>query len=397
MKRPVRVLFVSHDGFRSGATIFLHRMLTWMKARADTLSITVAVRGDGDMVGVFEQLCPTHVLGSAEGSGLRPRLRQWWPFRSTASARPRRSLQSLLDSGDFDLLYLNTITLGDQLARLERLTLPVITHVHELPSSIQRYARGEERRVLKSSDHIICVSQAVREHLVMQLGCPADKAALTYGFVPVDIRAQGTPAQCRERLLEPLGLPQDALVLGLCGHGDLRKGIDLVVPLARMLPTHIRGRELHLVWVGVQAPEYPRLVADLDAQLAGVAERVHFPGASPTPVDWMSVFDIHLMLSREDPFPQVVMEAALQSVPTVAFREAGGAAEFIRDDAGACTPYLDLPAMASTLVELLADDARRTKLGATAHARVLAEHAPEVVLPTIVQAIQRVAGASCTR
>lgn len=396
MSSPVRVLFVSHDGFRSGATLFLHRMLSWMQAHTN-LSFSVAVRGDGDMVEVFEQLCETHVLATSGTPGLRSRLRNWWPARDKSRRRPQRSLQSLLDSGAFDLLYLNTITLGDQLARLGRIDLPVITHVHELPSSIQRYARGEEQRVLRQSDHIICVSEVVREHLVQDMGCPAEKAALTYGFVPLDVTPQGTASERRDRLLAPLGIPSDALLLGLCGHGDIRKGADLVVPLARMLPTHINGRELHLVWVGVQAPEYPRLVADLDARLAGVASRVHFTGATRTPVDWISLFDIHLMLSREDPFPQVVMEAAVQGVPTVAFREAGGAAEFIQTDAGACTPFLDLPAMASTLVELLSDDARRARLGSVARERVHASHAPEIVLPVIVQAIQRVAGAGRNR
>ena len=148
-------------------------------ARLSSSRSHCAVRGGG----WFEELGPTHVLVDPpdEAAGLRGRVGRWWLDRRSAQRR-QRTLQSLLDSGGFDLLYLNTITLGDQLAALRRLTVPVITHVHELSWAIQRYARGEERRVLNASARVVCVSEAVRSNLVNRFGCPAREGTLSPRF-----------------------------------------------------------------------------------------------------------------------------------------------------------------------------------------------------------------------
>lgn len=393
MSGPKRILFVAHDAYRAGGTMFLLNMLRWMRGHTD-LQFDVAMRCEGEMQAEFEALCPSSVLEPLPDphAGHCAQLQDWWRRRVRKRGH-YRSLQSLVDSGAYDLLYLNTITLGDHLGRVKRLSLPVVTHVHELSWAIRRYAHGQEQRVLQQSDRVICVSDAVRDNLVGAFGCAPAKARRIHGFVPVDVGPEGSAQERRQRLLDPLGIPRDALLVGLCGHGDLRKGADLAAPLARLLPDRIAGREVHMVWVGAQAPEYPREVALSDALRCGVGKRLHFAGVSRTPADWLSIFDVHLMLSREDPFPLVVMEAAVQGVPTVAFQDAGGAVEFIGSDAGVCTPFLDLPALAATLAGLLADDGRRRALGAAARQRVRQRHAPDVVLPQVVQVIEELRAA----
>lgn len=388
MTLPIKVLFVSHDASRSGGTIFLLNMLRWMRAHTD-IRFEVALRWDGEMRQHFEAICPCFVLPPLVDAraGRCVRLQNWWGNR-VRNRKLYRSLQSLIDGGDYDLLYLNTITLGDHLGRVTRLALPVITHVHELAGAIRRYAHGQERHVLRRSDRVICVSDAVLDNLVAMFGYPADRARRIRGFVPVDAEPAGTAQERRKRLIEPLGIPQQALLIGVCGHGSILKGVDLATPLTRLLPREIGGREVHMVWVGAHARDYPAETALSDARRAGVGARLHFAGATDTPADWLSIFDVHLLLSREDSFPLVVMEAAMQGVPTVAFRDAGGAVEFIDDDAGACTPFLDLPALAAALVGLLADDGRRRTMGSVARARVRDVHAPEVVLPQIVRVIE---------
>ncbi|MEJ5989476.1 glycosyltransferase family 4 protein [Ramlibacter sp. PS3R-8] len=392
MSRPLRVLFVAHDAYRAGGTLFLLNMLRWLRAHTE-LQFDVALPCEGEMVAEFEPVCRAFVLQPlpAADGGACDRLQAW--LKRARSLGRYRSLQSLLDGGGYDLLYLNTITLGKQLARLQRLALPVVTHVHELEWAIRRYAHGHEQRVLECSDRVICVSDAVLDNLVRSHGCPPHKARRVHGFVPVDVTPAGTPLERRRRLLEPLGIPLDAHVVGMCGHGDLRKGVDLAVPVARLLPTHVGGREVHMVWVGAEAPEYPHALALQDALAAGVKSRIHFVGVTRAPADWLSIFDLHLLLSREDPFPLVVMEAAVHGVPTLAFRDAGGAAEFIGADAGACTAYLDLPALAAMAQELLADSERRGALGAVAQARVRQLHAPAVILPQIVRIIEEACAA----
>jgi len=59
---------------------------------------------------------------------------------------------------------------------------------------------------------------------------------------------------------------------------------------------------------------------------------------------------VHLLTSREDPFPSVVLEAMSAGVPTVAFEEAGGAPDVLRDlQAGVSVPLGDAAAMVRQL------------------------------------------------
>lgn len=392
LSRPVRCLFVGHDAYRGGATILLLNMLRWFKQHS-RLELEVALRDDGEMRPHFESIGPTHVLASAsQSSGLYSRLtgtiRNLW-----VPTRPKRtSLASLLTEGRFDLLYLNTITLGDQLATLAPVRVPVVVHVHELPPAIRQHARGMERVVLRNASRVICVSEAVHRSLALNYPEARDKTQVIHGFVsPQQRRAEAMPVQ-RQKLLEPLGVRPDAWVVGLCGYADLRKGADLLVPLVKLMPERIAGRTVHFVWVGRQANEYPLHVALDDAARAGVGARVHLAGATDSPLDWMACFDVHLLLSREDSFPLVVMEAAALGVPTVAFSDAGGAAEFIgNDDAGLCAPYLDLAAMAQGLAGLLADAARLQACGTMARERVRGRHSPEAMLPQMLRVIEQAA------
>ncbi|MFZ5485083.1 MAG: glycosyltransferase [Pseudomonadota bacterium] len=382
-----KILFVAHDAYRAGGTLFLLNMVRWL-IKHSSLDIAVALRAQGEMVQAFAEVCPTFVLSTASTPRrtLRDRVRNF--LKGTDSkATPLRDLQSLINQLRPDLLYLNTITQGDLLEGLELANTKVLSHVHELPSAIRQYGRGKAHVQLHASDHIIGVSNAVTEHLARQFASEAHKIERIYGFVPVDTVPSAPKDQLRTHLLGPLGIEPNAWVIGFCGHGNIRKGADLAVPFARLFPTHTQGRPIHFVWLGANAPEYPFETAQDDLRRAGLAGRMHFVGVSKTPADWISTFDLHVLLAREDSFPLVVMEAASLGVPTVCFDQSGGAPEFVREDAGRATPYMDLPGMAEAVMELLSEASKMHDMGEVAKHRVRTEHAPDVILPRILDAI----------
>lgn len=400
MPREPRILFVSHDAYRGGATIFLLNMLKWFKQNTG-LHFSVAIREDGQMVEMFKDICDTYILRDLNEAvpaiPAPPKFlsRKWirqklMPSRVPPPREYLPDLQALIDSDKFDVLYMNTITMGDHCKNLNLRGIPLITHVHELSMTIRSSARGQESVVVGRSERLICVSAAVADNLIKNFFCPPEKISRISGFVPVETKPSSSHDELKRQLLGPLGIPPDALLIGMCGSGRIHKGVDLAIPLARLMPPDIGGRQLHFIWLGAQTLEYPAHVAVEDSMKSGLAARMHFPGVSKRPEDWISLFDIHALLSREDSFPLVVMEAACYGIPTVCFDGSGGAPEFIRDDAGATVPYLDLLAMAKTLVELLKDDEQRAKLGQTARKRVQSSYTPGVVLPAIYQCISEV-------
>ncbi len=64
--------------------------------------------------------------------------------------------------------------------------------------------------------------------------------------------------------------------------------------------------------------------------------------------------DILLLLSREDPYPLVTLEAANFSVPTICFKNAGGIQEFIEEfQCGISVDYLDLNAVTKSILDYI--------------------------------------------
>ncbi len=74
------------------------------------------------------------------------------------------------------------------------------------------------------------------------------------------------------------------------------------------------------------------------------------PGTSPGPQGAAGggcyIIPVHLLTSREDPFPSVVLEAMSAGVPTVAFEEGGGIPDLLREHAaGVSVPLGDATEM----------------------------------------------------
>ena len=103
----------------------------------------------------------------------------------------------------------------------------------------------------------------------------------------------------------------------------------------------------------------------------------------------MACFDIHLLPSREDPYPLVVLDAAAFAIPTVCFSDAGGTPEFVEDDCGYCVPYGDLLVMAYKLNTLVVNTELRTKMGLTAREKVYKKHDHEKQTQEIINMIKQ--------
>ncbi|GAA1278291.1 hypothetical protein GCM10009677_35690 [Sphaerisporangium rubeum] len=130
------------------------------------------------------------------------------------------------------------------------------------------------------------------------------------------------------------------------------------------------GWELHLVGDG---PELPRLRAC--AAAAGVAGRVVFRGrvgAAELGGEFRNAAVLGLT-SEHEGMPPVVAEAAAHGMPAVAFDVSGGVRSLVLDGTtGVLVPHADLDAFTGALAALMADPARRRRLGAAARAHAAA-------------------------
>jgi glycosyltransferase involved in cell wall biosynthesis len=368
-----KILFISHDDFRAGASIVLLQFLKWLKTNSNVAFELLIKDTYGDLIADFRALAQVIAWRRTPDEEPQPR-----HVEATIAHLRRENIK---------LIYSNTFTNGGVLAALSELHCPVISHVHELEFWIKNKTEpGNNEQVKKHTTHYIAVSDAVRQHLIADQEIASDRISLIYEFLPTE--QQSVQRRLEDEVRQELHLPDDALIVGGCGTIDWRKGVDLFIPLAKAVQNQF-GKAVHFVWVGgdTKSTEFARIQHDI--RHAGLAEYVHFIGVKPNPLDYFVVFDLLVLLSREDPFPLVVLEAASMGKPTICFDKSGGAKEFIANDCGYVVPYLDIQAMAAKVVDLLNSVELRHGLGRNALHKVRAQCDLRVAGPQLMRVIER--------
>lgn len=397
-------VFVSHEATRTGAPRVLLHFLGWLR-RNTSVDFEVVLLRDGPVRSEFEALAPVHVLAAdrhwhqltlaeravaklvSPAAGDRARqLRQRWQ----ASRLPVRG----------GLVYLNSslsLPLAGVVGAGGKGRAPkVVSHIHELDTGLRHSVGDAGRRLLgERVDHVVAVSNCVRDNLVERWGVAPDRVSRHYEFVAAGEVTADPVAAAAARA--SAGIPADALVVGAAGMVEWRKGPDLFVHLARRVPAEIDGRPVHFVWVGGRPAGADVWPVDEDVARSGLTDRVHFVGEHARPFEWYRGFDVFALPSREDPYPLVGLETALLGVPMVTM-DNGGMPELVargteQEPVGFTAPYLDVATMAEQITRLLRDPELRAAVGHRAGQLVRAEHDVESAAPALLATLQRVVGA----
>lgn len=338
---------------------------------------------------------PTHVMGPMADKVLG-KLGLWEGQRANQQAARQADIRQHLQLDSIDLVLVNTVTSSRWFVQLDLpMNTPVVTFVHELGMSVNFYTRPHElRTLLDRTTHMLAVSKATAAYYVQAHGF--DRAKITL-FTLIDTpRLQQNVAQAQQRNQEAgpgqtpmqrLGLPANAVVVGGCGNAEWRKGNDLFVNLARLVVNLAPQAPIYFVWVGMPKGSY-RDDLWLDVQKANLTDRVRFLEPTPEVLAYLSEFTIFALTSREDPYPLVVLESGLCSVPVVCFEGAGGSPELVEADAGVVVPYLHLDAMAQAVVQLANNPAETQKLGSRLREKILERHPAEQGVAVLMNLIR---------
>jgi glycosyltransferase involved in cell wall biosynthesis len=115
-----------------------------------------------------------------------------------------------------------------------------------------------------------------------------------------------------------------------------------------------------------------------------------FPPAA-TLTAWMRRADVFALLSREDSFPVVALEAGAAGKPVLCFEGTGGAADMIAASGGGWVfPYLDVRQIAETLESVTPDEIAAR--GAKIKAHVDENHRYERVMERLEGRVKKVMG-----
>lgn len=350
----MKILFISHDANRAGAQIFLLNIMQYFQKKQ--MPMHLLLLGDGVLEKDFEQVCSVskYPLETAtQPANFQDKvLKKFGLKENNPSQKAKETLKAKLLRENFDCIYTNTIATAWVMPELlSYLKIPVITHIHELEFSIQLYSSAENRDFLfKNTSKLIACSKAVAENLIENHGFPTEKVEVIHSFVKnEDVLKRATNTN-QIAIKEKYGIPQKAFLIGGCGNAEWRKGLDIFALLAKNVLSNLE-KHIHFAWVGVRKEgEYYEQVM-FDAAKMGITHKITFIEPTPEAIELINCFDIFTIVSREDPFPLVMLEAALLKRPIFGFEKTGGCSEFIEEDAGLIFPYLDIQAMAKAIIE----------------------------------------------
>ncbi|HXD40320.1 MAG TPA: glycoside hydrolase family 99-like domain-containing protein [Ramlibacter sp.] len=348
-----RILVVSHDAHPHGAQFLALGMVRSLKQDMH-LEVEVVLLGSGRLTSEFAKLAPVHDLSS---------------FDPGAAAVVDR-VRSLVERG-FTRAIANTTVSGWIVPIFRDAGIESISLIHELPGVIRsNNLESQAGKIASSAKAIVFPAQVVADGFAEF--CPVDPAKLI-------IRPQGLYRRnkwrlekdvARARLRKQLGLALDSKVVLAVGYADHRKGIDLFVECALKILT--RRSDVSFIWVGHWDLGMRK---EVDSRLGSSVHknRFHFVGYDPDTALYHAGSDVYALTSREDPFPNVVLESFDAGVPVVAFASTGGAADLVGKVGGIVVPSQDTDELSCAICRLLDTPGLSSRMGDAAR-KHLAEH-----------------------
>lgn len=272
--------------------------------------------------------------------------------------------------------------------------LRVPVRVYELWGLRFETAQGIPRTVFRSMERIIawCSTAVVANSTsladrAVELGVTSRSRVV----VPASGSSHGVDADhfSRDVALPPLDLETAQFLASCPGHtigfvGRLHpdKGVDELIEAARSL--HRAGMQVRVVLVGGQEGAEVPAAGELPLHAVGDVDDVR---------PYLAKFDVLVLMSKREGFPNVVLEAAAMQVPAVV-SDATGCVDSVEDGVtGVVVPVGDVRALADALSAVFSDPNARAKMGKAARRRVLEEFVPRDVWAAHEEHVRGGAGA----
>jgi glycosyltransferase involved in cell wall biosynthesis len=206
-------------------------------------------------------------------------------------------------------------------------------------------------------DRIICNARAVADYLHRQ-GVPRKRLATIYkGYSFAWNNGAAAP------LLQSLGVPAGALVVGCVANVRREKGVDVLLGALEQL---VDQPQIHCVIVGnIKGEVVPRI-----ARSPALAGRIHLLGFRTDVLGLVEQFDLFVMPSRNEALGRALLESMSLGIPPIV-SDVGGLPEVVRHDVdGMVFASEDEDALARIIRDLAADPERRRRFSDAARRRV---------------------------
>ena len=279
------------------------------------------------------------------------------------SPRPFARFRRLIRERRIDVVHLTDFaacTWGRLAARLSGTPalVQIISHHSEYqPRGYPWYVERAYRTLAPLTERVIANSASTRAFGAERMGFDADRievlpcALPRHSFAPPDA---ARVAALRERY----GIADDEPVIGAVTRFHAAKGMRYLVQAFALLLAQRPDARLLLVGQGPEEAALRALAAELD-----VTGRITFAGFQRDVPAHLGLCRVTAVPSLEEGFGVTALESLALGVPVVASRIGGLPDVVDHGRTGLLVPAADPPALARALHDLLADDARRRRMG----------------------------------
>lgn len=140
----------------------------------------------------------------------------------------------------------------------------------------------------------------------------------------------------------PLNFEQNHFTIGFLGSAAWPKGLDYFFITAKYIQENFPGYKIHFRVKGIKTGTNEDLIYAKDVVKAEMDDILEIENTDLDIDTFYQRIDVLAVTSREDSYPNVVIEAALNQKPTICFANSGGASEFIRGYGGKVVPFLSV-------------------------------------------------------
>ena len=254
----------------------------------------------------------------------------------------------------------------------------VITSRRWVECPANRQLEIANRFVYRVGHWALANSPAVARTLIDMDRVSPNKVLTVSNFVG-DAAFEPLPPTTKAHLRSEFGIPADALVVGCVARLTPVKDHETLLRAVHLLLRRWPRLHLCLVGDGEIRGELEEIAAELD-----ISEHVHFAGLQPNEPNLHHLFDISVLTSVSEGFPNALVEAMAASRPVVA-TAVGGNVDAVRQQTGFLIPPAAPTELASAIENLLADEALRMRMGAAARQTAMREYHATSVIPRLEQ------------
>jgi len=249
--------------------------------------------------------------------------------------------------------------------------VPIISYIHELSMVTQLCTTPEAlEKVFLYTKHFLADSEAVKKFLMLEHYVPAQAISIVKSYTPPAEKA--TAAAVKQFAIEKKLTA--SFIVGAIAQPQWRKGTEIFILVAAQVFKNKPDAAIQFAWMGGLKHYMNYMEMAHDIERMQLKDKVLLIETTAEIHLLLDNADLFFLSSREDPYPLVVLDAASAGVPTVCFKNAGGAPDFVAEDAGTVVDYLDIEAMADAIIHYYDNPGLLQQHGARAAHKVAEIH-----------------------